>query len=299
MADRSLTISPQIVSKRIRHLVRDFLGYVALICCAVILLAPLLWMISTSLKETGRELSYPPQWLPKPVVWQNYVEIWSYIPYGLYFRNSVIVTVGATAGSMLCSALVAFGFARLRFPGRDILFVLVLSTLMLPAVVTLVPNFILFRQLGWIDTFLPLIIPSWLGQGAYGQGAFYIFLMRQFYRTIPYEYDEAARVDGASALQIFWHVILPLSLPPLTVVGIFAFLANWNDFLYPLVFIQSPERTVLALGVRSMMSSSERGMPWNLIMAGSFLMVLPCLIALLIGQKYFIRGIATSGLAGR
>lgn len=293
------TISRQIISKRIYHSARNLLGYGALIVCAVILLLPLWWMISTSLKETGRELSYPPQWIPNPAVWRNYIEIWDFIPYGVYFRNSMIVTVGATAGSMLCSALVAFGFARLRFPGRNILFMLVLSTLMLPAVVTLVPNFILFRQLGWIDTFLPLIIPSWLGQGAYGQGAFYIFLMRQFYMGIPREYDEAARVDGASALQIFWHILLPLSVPPLVVVGIFAFLANWNDFLYPLIFIQSPNKTVVAIGIRSMMDASERGIPWNLIMAGSFLMVLPCLIALLVGQKYFVKGIATSGLAGR
>jgi ABC-type glycerol-3-phosphate transport system permease component len=299
MAQATYPFSRPLVRKRVRQIAGKTLLYVILVAGAVFLIAPLLWMISTSLKAPGKELTFPPQWIPNPTVWYNYLEIWSFKPFARYFYNSFVITFGATAGSMLVSSLVAFGFARMRFWGRDVLFAILLSTLMLPAVVTLLPTFILFKELRWLDTFLPLIVPSWLGQGAYGQGAFYIFLMRQFYLTIPYEFDEAARVDGANPIQIYWRIILPLSVPALVAVGIFSFLANWNDFLYPVVFLSSPQMLTVALGMRSMMQAAERGVPWGLLMVISFLTIIPPVVVLLVGQKYFIRGVVMSGLAGR
>jgi multiple sugar transport system permease protein len=206
--------------------------------------------------------------------------------------NTTTVTGLAVLGNVLTSSLVAFGFARLRFPGRGFLFILLLSTMMLPDVVLLVPQFILFRELGWVDTLLPLIVPSFLGGSAFN-----IFLVRQFYLTIPRDFDEAARLDGASNWQIWRQVVLPLSTPVLIAVAIFSFVYHWNDFMGPLIYLQSENMKTLALGLRAFISPADAS--WNVSMAASMFLVVPVLVVFFVGQRYFIRGVAMTGIAGR
>ena len=277
-------------------------NYAGLLTGAAISSIPLIWMISTSLKEHGKEFLSPPQWIPNPALWENYSQVWLETNFEFYFLNSVIVSVLATVGTLLSCSIVAFGFARFDFFGKNPLFMLVLSTLMLPGIVTLVPTFILFRHLGWIDTFAPLIVPFWFGGGASG-GAFFVFLMRQFMLQLPRELDEAALVDGASWPRIYWSVIMPLMGPALAATAIFSFIHHWNDFLHPLIFLISERWRTLALGLRYFLYEEGSGgygdSHWNLLMAASVAMVIPILIIFFSAQKYFIRGIALSGLTGR
>jgi multiple sugar transport system permease protein len=212
--------------------VRTGLLYLLLTAIGVVMLTPLLWMVSTSLKQRGMEFASPPQWIPHPIVWANYYETVTLVPFHLYFLNTVIITFFSTVGSLLTAAMVAYGFARIPFPGRRFLFVLLLSTLMLPYVVTLIPSFLLFKYLRWLDSFLPLIVPSF-----FGGSPFFIFLIRQFYATIPTDLDEAAEIDGAGYFRIWWSILLPLSRPALATVVIFSFIWNWNDFLGPLIYL--------------------------------------------------------------
>jgi ABC-type glycerol-3-phosphate transport system permease component len=266
--------------------------YLSLLAGALIAVFPVIWMVSTSLKQTGSEFEFPPRIIPSPVAWSNYLIAAQSAPFDVYFRNSFGVTMLASLGTLLSASFVAYGFARLRFFGREFLFLVLLSTLMLPDIVTLIPRFILFRSLGWYDTLLPLIVPAW-----FGGGAFYVFLIRQYYLTIPYELEEAARVDGASTLYIFTRIMLPLSGPALAAVAIFAVVSNWNDFLGPLIFTQSPQYRTVALGLRSFLGEYHNS--WNLLMAGATAMLVPILVLFLSAQKYFIRGVAMTGLAGR
>ncbi|MBI2940336.1 MAG: carbohydrate ABC transporter permease [Chloroflexi bacterium] len=256
------------------------------------MLAPFAWMVSTALKETGREFTFPPEFLPNPVVWRNYPEALTLMPFPLFLGNTLTIAITAMAGVLLTSSMVAFGFARLHFPGRSFLFGLLLSTMMLPGIVTLIPQFILFKTLGWYDTFLPLIVPYWFGGGAVN-----VFLIRQFFMTIPLELDEAARIDGASNLTIYWRIMLPLSGPVLATVGVLGFLYMWNDFLHPLIYITSMEKRTLALGIvgfKGLYSTM-----WNLMMAASSVMVIPVIILFFAAQRYFVRGVVLTGLAGR
>jgi ABC-type glycerol-3-phosphate transport system permease component len=207
--------------------------HVVLIGLGVLFIAPLLWLVSTSLKRSGTEMVYPPQWIPHPIMWSNYkTALFDLQPFLLYLRNTATVATGVTIGDVLVTSLAGYAFARLRFPGRNVLFMGILATLMLPNIVTIIPTFLLMRSLHWIDTFLPLIVPAWGGASADG-GAFSIFLFRPFFLTIPHELDEAVRIDGASPLRIWWNVLLPLSGPVLISVVIFDVLNSWNDFLLP------------------------------------------------------------------
>ncbi|MGW5365940.1 carbohydrate ABC transporter permease [Actinopolymorpha pittospori] len=266
--------------------------YVVMVALAFVFLIPMIWLVSTSLKSQGQVFAYPPVWIPDPLQWGNYVEAISRAPLLVWLANTVMIAVLALAGTLLSSSLVAFGFARLRFPGRRVLFILLLSTMMLPDVVTLVPQFVLFRSIGWVDTFLPLIVPSFLGGGAFN-----IFLVRQFYLTIPRDFDEAARLDGASNLRIWWHIILPLSRPVLVAVGIFSFVYHWNDFLLPLIYLQSEGNKTLALGLRAFISPTDAS--WNISMAASMFLVIPVLIVFFVAQRQFIRGVVMTGIQGR
>lgn len=259
---------------------------------SVIFLIPMIWLISTSLKSQGQVFAYPPVWVPNPIRWSNYAEAMTRAPLLVWLSNTVVITFVALAGTLLSSSLVAFGFARLRFPGRRVLFVLLLSTMMLPDVVTLVPQFVLFRSLGWVNTFLPLTVPAFLGGGAFN-----IFLVRQFYLTIPRDFDEAARIDGASNLRIWWHIMLPLSRPVLIAVGIFSFVYHWNDFLLPLIYLQSEGNKTLALGLRAFISPTDAS--WNVSMAASMFLVIPVLIVFFVAQRQFIRGVVMTGIQGR
>jgi ABC-type glycerol-3-phosphate transport system permease component len=260
-----------------------------------VMLIPFLWMISTSLKISTEVFATPPQWIPWPPQWINYLSAWA--PKGLpetfntYLKNTLIITFFNTLGAIVSSSFVAFGFARLRFKGRDFLFILLLGTMMIPVQVTMIPQFILFRSLGWIDTFLPLIVPNF-----FAISAFNVFLLRQFFMTLPPELDEAALIDGCSYFDIYWRIIMPLSWPVVATIAVFSFVYNWNDFLNPLIYLNSSQNFTLALGLQTF--TTVYGSSYHLMMAASMLMLLPIIVVFFIGQKYFIEGIATTGLKG-
>jgi multiple sugar transport system permease protein len=273
--------------------------HVVLIGACLLAIAPSAWMFSTSLKTADNAIKYPPQILPKPVVPGNYWEVVStgHTNFLLWARNTMVVAVLTVAGTTLSSALVAYGFAKIPFPGRNVLFVVMLATMMIPFPVTMVPLFSLFRWLGdftgmqWIGTFKPLWVPAWFGS------AFSIFLLRQFFLTIPNDFSEAARIDGCSEIGIFVRVILPLARPALAVVALFSFMAAWNDFLAPLVYLQRPEQFTLALGLQNFQSQMG-GTPWQLLMAASVLVIAPVIGLFFLAQRTFIQGIATTGIKG-
>ncbi|MFN8489032.1 MAG: carbohydrate ABC transporter permease [Caldilineaceae bacterium] len=265
-----------------------------LLALSAVMVIPFFWMVSTSLKIRGTEFVFPPVWIPRPAIWTNYYTAIfdSGLPFPGFLQNTVIITVANMVGVLFAASLAGFGFARMRFPGREKFFLLVLSTLMLPEIVTQIPSYLLFRSLHWIDTFLPLIVPTYLGGGAFN-----IFLFRQFFMSIPFELDEAARIDGASTWQIYARVILPLSKPVLATVAIFTFLANWNAFMGPLIYLNSIEKMTLAVGLLAF--QGLRGTEWNLMMAAAAVMIVPVLIIFFAAQRYFIEGIVTSGFGGR
>jgi len=249
-------------------------------------------MVTTSLKEQGQVFQVPPVWIPNPVRWDNYPEATHRAPLWLWLYNTATITVFATIGNVISSSLVGFGFARLRFPGRNVLFILLLSTMMLPPVVTLVPKFILFRTVGWNNTFYPLIVPAF-----FGVNAFNIFLVRQYYLTIPLDMDEAARIDGASNWQVWWRILVPISLPVLVAVAIFSFVQYWNEFLDPLIFLQSEQMKTLSLGLRAFINPNDAS--WHITMAASMWLITPMIAIFFIGQRHFIQGAAMSGITGR
>ena len=268
------------------------LALVVIVAGAVVITMPLAWMVSTSLKKSTEVFVLPPQWIPPTPQWVNYKTVFEAAPFGRYFLNSAIVTGFSVVGSLLSCSLAAYGFARLRFPGRGILFVLLLSTLMLPATVTIVPRFIVFEQLGWLNSFKPLIVPSFFGN------AFNIFLLREFFRTIPNDLEDAARLDGASTLRIFATIVLPLSKPALVTVALFTFINSWNDFFNPLLYLSSEEKYTIAIGVINFTGSNRVGPQMHLLMAASFLATIPVLIVFFLAQRLFVKGIVFSGLKG-
>lgn len=292
------TIKPRATSglgsqvRRTREAVYEYSMHAFLFLLGIPILVPFAWMVSTSLKERGSEFSIPQKWLPDPIAWHNYVDAFTKMNFPLYTRNTVLITVTAIIGTMLTSSLAAYGFARLRFPGRDWLFNFVLATMMLPGIVTLVPTYVLFHMIHWVDTFLPLIVPYWLGGTP-----FYIFLLRQFILTMPYDLDEAARIDGASTWQIWWTITLPLCKPALATVGIFSFMGRWNDFLEPLIYLNSRENFTLALGLRSF--QDFYGADWAYMMAIAVVMTIPVLVVFFSAQRFFMRGIVMTGISGR
>ena len=266
------------------------IGYAVLILGSAVSLIPFLWMLSSSFKDPAYIFSDPIQWIPKPWLWANYAKAFERMPFALYTWNTVEITTLSLIGQLISCSLVAFGFARMRFPGRDVLFVVLLSTMMLPAQVTMIPVFKIFATVGWYDTFLPLIVPSFFG------APFFIFLLRQYLMTIPREMDEAARIDGASTWQVYRHILLPQMKPALATVSIFAFMGSWNDFLGPLIFLDSPAKRTLALGLYAF--QGQYAVDWNYLMAASTVVMLPLLIIFIIGQKYFIQGVVVSGVKG-
>ena len=263
---------------------------------AILFLAPFLWMDSTSLKDPRFTYIFPPQIIPDPVRWDNYVRVFQRLPFLKYGWNTVRMTGLCLIGHLATASLVAYGFARLRFPGRDVLFILLLSTMMLPAQVTLIPTFLIYRQLDWIDTFKPLILPDWLGGVP-----FTVFLLRQFISTLPVEMDEAAKIEGCGYFGIYWRIILPLITPGLAAVAIFVFMWNWNDIFYSLIYLSSEKNWTLVLGLNFMRRDSALGvgnMEAELIMAASIVVMLPCLLVFFFAQKYFIQGIVFTGVKG-
>lgn len=265
--------------------------YLLLIGGSILFLIPFIWMLSTSFKTLEDVWVLPPQWIPKPFIWKNYFKALTVLPFFKYTINTVIITVSCIAGTLLSASLVAYGFARMRFPGKGPLFFILIATMMIPAQVTLIPTFILFKYLGWIDTFLPLIVPSF-----FGGSAFAVFMLRQFFLTIPVELDEAAILDGCTPFEIYWRIILPLSKPALGSLAIFIFMGTWNDFLGPLIYINSMDKRTIALGLQAFMG--QYAGEWNLMMAAAVIFLLPCLIIFFVAQKWFVQGIVVSGVKG-
>jgi ABC-type glycerol-3-phosphate transport system permease component len=276
-------------SRHAAETLRMTLVYVALAVGGIIVSIPFVWMLSTSLKDEGSVFLYPPQWWPQPLQPQNYVQAMTVLPFALFFRNTLITTLVPLVGALFSCSLVAYSFARLRWPGRDIWFLVLLATLMLPEQVTMIPRFILFRNLGWINTFYPLIVPPF-----FAVGAFNIFLLRQFFMTISTETDDAAKIDGAGVLGIYWRILLPLSKPALAAVAVFVFKAHWDDFLSPLIYLHSQSNFTLALGLRAF--QGEYGTDWNLLMAASLVVMLPVLLLFFFLQRYFIQGVVFTGI---
>jgi multiple sugar transport system permease protein len=268
--------------------------YLVLGSLSILFVAPFAWMLSVSVQDLSGVFAHPFRWFPENWHWENYRQVTSLLPFWRYAGNTVFITALVLVGTLLSCSLVAYGFARLRFRGRDTLFALCLSTMMLPGQVTMIPLYMLFARLGWIDTYYPLILPAFFGS------PFYIFLLRQFFLTIPREYDEAALLDGASRLRIYWSIILPLARPALITVALFTFVGTWNDFFGPLIYLNSPDRATLTLGL-SMLKSQVIGTgstPWQLLMAGAVLIMLPNILIFFLAQKHFIKGIAAGGLRG-
>lgn len=265
--------------------------YLVILAGSAIMLFPLLWLLSSSFKDQAKIFIFPPQWIPQPWRFDNYTLVFDRIPFVRFYANTILVTGLAMVGQIAAASLVAFGFARLRFPGRDLLFLVLLSTIMIPYQVTLIPTFVLFRILGWLDTYAPLILPYWLGGGA-----FYVFMLRQFYMRLPVDLDDAARIDGASTFGIYWRIILPQARPALGVMAVLTFLGHWNDFFNPLIYLNTTEKYTLALGIN--LFRSFQTTQWNLLMAASVMVTLPCILLYAFAQRYFIQGIVFTGLKG-
>ncbi len=266
--------------------------HAVLLAGSVLFLFPLVWMMSTALKPLEQTMIMPPQWFPSPVEWENFWDAVTYIPFFAYARNTVTIAVLGTLGTVLSSSVVAYGFARIEWKGRDIVFLVLLATMMVPFPVTMVPLYAVFRELRWIGTFRPLWVPAW-----FGASAFNVFLLRQFFLTIPRDFDDAARIDGCSEFGIYRRVVVPLSRPALAVVALFHFMFCWNDFLGPLIYLIDQDSFTLALGLQ-FFQSRQGGTPWNLLMAASTLVVAPIIILFFFTQRTFIQGIAMSGLKG-
>jgi len=261
-----------------------------LIALGVLYALPLLWMISTSLKTLRQIFVYPPQWIPNPVVWRTYADIFWYAPFHRYFLNTLFIEAACITGSLVSCSLVAYGFSRFRVPGRNVLFVLMLSTMMLPYPVWMIPLYNLFTKIRWGDTCLPLTIPAFFG------APLYIFLLRQFFLTLPRELEDAAKVDGCSHVRIYRQIVLPLTNPALATVSIFVFMGVWNDFLGPLLYLSDPTKYTLARGLQVFLS--QHGAEWSLLMGASTLIVLPVIIVFFFTQKQFIQGIVMTGIKG-
>jgi len=266
------------------------LGYLVAVVVAFLFLLPLFWMVSSSLKPNYQVLEFPPRWIPRPAVWSNYPEALTYVPFGRYTLNTLVVSLLTIVGHLVSSTLVGYGFARLRAPGKDALFIVLLATMMLPYPVTMVPIYVAFKNIGWINSFKPLIVPAFFGS------PFYIFLLRQFFLTLPPELEDAARVDGASSFQIFTRVILPNAVPALATVAVFSFQTSWNDFLAPLIYLHDQTKYTVSLGLSFFRSSYD--IRWAYLMAASLVTMLPVVIVFFLAQRLFIEGIALTGLKG-
>ncbi|MFB3895902.1 MAG: carbohydrate ABC transporter permease [bacterium] len=280
-----------IKSKRYQHLVFNIIIYLLCTAGAVLFVLPFIWMISTSLKDSNAVFTFPPQWIPRPTQWSNYPESWTLLPFTRFLMNTCIITFSCIIGQAVSASLVAYGFARMEFKGNRTLFIILISTMMLPGQVTMIPSFLIFKALHWINTFKPLIVPAF-----FGGGAFFIFLLRQFFLTIPRDLDEAATIDGCNKFDIFWRIMLPLSKPVLATVVVFSFIGNWNDFMGPLIYLNSEQNYTLAIGLNLFQGYHQTS--YNLLMAASLIVLLPVLIIFFLAQRYFIEGITLTGIKG-
>jgi multiple sugar transport system permease protein len=256
---------------------------------------PFFWTVSSSLKVPSEITTSPPVFIPAQLQFGNYVRAWTKVPFLTFYMNSLIVTVLAVSGQVLSASLVAYGFARFQFPFRNALFMLVIATLIVPWEVTIIPSFLLYKWLGWLDTLKPLIVPSW-----FGGSPLYIFLLRQFFLSIPRDLDEAAEMDGANSFRILWQILVPLCMPALTTVAIFSFLQHWNEFIQPLIFLNTQDNYTVSLGLRLFQTSpADPGEPKeHLLMAAAVIATIPCIVLFFAAQRFFVRGIVMSGIKG-
>lgn len=292
MSSAVQTMPPSTVSQRRSRRLQHLLSHLVLVLGAVVILFPIAWMLSTSLKGPTQVKQFPPIWIPQPIVWENYsnaVTIFP-VPFLLFVWNSLYLSLGNVIGSIVSNTIVAFAFARLRFRGSRWLFLVVLSTMMLPQQVTMIPLFILFSKLGWINSYKPLIVPQFFAN------AFYVFMLRQFFTTIPRDLDDAARIDGCGILGLFWRIILPLAMPAVGIVAIFEFTGSWNWFLGPLIYLSKMETFPLALAL-SYLNATYRVL-WSELMVVSFIAMIPPLLLFFVAQKAYIQGIVVTGVKG-
>lgn len=280
------------ILRHIRRAAGEGISHLILIAVAVLFFVPFVWLVVTSLKPIEQVFTDPPQWIPRPILWQNYVEALTSpaFPFLRLLRNTLFYTVTSTLGVVISSIIVAYAFARLEFRGRDLLFAITLSTMMLPGIVTLIPTYILFRWFGWVGTYAPLIVPYFFGS------AYNIFLLRQFMMTIPWELTDAAKVDGANEFTTMVRIVTPLIKPALLVIAVFHFMWTWNDFFGPLIYLDEITEYPLVMGLYAF--QSRFGVKWNLMMAASLSTTLPLIILFFIAQRYFIEGITLTGLKG-
>jgi ABC-type glycerol-3-phosphate transport system permease component len=277
---------------RIDRILRTIIVYGLLIGLTLLFIFPFFWMILSALKPQYQIYIWPPKWIPDPIQWSNFKDVFSnpYLPFDTFIKNTMILEVGIISGRLLSCTLVAYGFARLEAPGKNILFGLLMATLMIPNAITRIPTFMLFTKFHWINTFKPLIVPAWFGE------AYAIFLMRQFFRTIPKELEEAAVVDGASRLHIIFRIIVPLSVPVLTVIAVLSFKDIWNDFFGPLLYLNETSKYTVSLGLAYL--NGQYDVKMNLLMAASVTLMVPTLVLFFIAQRTFVEGISMTGLKG-
>ena len=275
------------------RLTTHIISHALLLLGAAIMLLPLAWMVSTSLKQQSEVFLFPPRWIPKQFMWSNYAYVFTVMPFSHFMLNTSIITGLNILGNVSSCSLVAYAFARLKARGKNALFFLVLSTMMLPFHVTMIPQFVMFSRVGWVNTFLPLTVPAFFAN------AYQVFLLRQFFRNIPRELDDAAAIDGCGPFGIFWRIVLPLSGPIIVTIVLTSFLYHWNDFLGPLIYLNSQDKQTLALGLAQVLGYAAGGQGrWEILMAASTLTLLPCIVAFALGQRYFVQGIALTGLKG-
>lgn len=278
------------LSQRQRRAIFATFWYIILGVTAVVVMMPYIWMISTSLKDKGEIFSYPPTWIPQAWRFQNYVDAWNAAPFGRYFFNSVVVAVAVTVGQLITCSLAAFAFARMNFKGKNFMFALFLTTTMISTQVTLVPSYLVLKNLHWLDTYQGLIVP-------FLASAFGVFMLRQQFMTLPRDLEDAAKLDGCGRLRFLWEIVLPLSKPMLASQALFAFMGNWNSYLWPLIVTTSKNMRTLQIGLRYFVSQ-EGGTQWGLFMAATFFVSLPVVIFYFVIQKSFVEGIAATGLKG-
>ncbi|HXF62715.1 MAG TPA: carbohydrate ABC transporter permease [Caldilineaceae bacterium] len=276
-----------------RRMVSRLATHAVLVGMALLMLFPLVWLVSTSLKHPSKQMLWPPQLIPNPVYFQNYRDLFVLAPMGNYLFNSFKISILSVIGVCFSSSLAAFAFARMRFRGSRVLFAILLATMMLPYAVTVIPTFVIMKNLGWLNTHYPLIVPSFFGS------AYFVFLLRQTYRAVPQDLFDAATIDGAGFFQIYWRIFIPLGMPALVTVALFAFLGSWNDLFGPLIYLSSQEKMTVSLGLTYLRGRAGTGVERvGVIMAGSMLGVIPMLVLYSFGQKYFVQGLAKTGLKG-
>ncbi len=294
-ADKRGWIAGQQSSITNRLLWRGLL-YLLLTLGLALFLLPMVWLVSGSLKPDGQVFTIPPTFIPRPIVWSNYPQALNKFPFWVSLKNTMTIVIGVLLGRVLTASLVAYSFARLRFPGRSVLFVIVLSTMMIPYHVVLIPQYLIFRNLNWLNTALPIIVPNW-----FGGGAFFIFMMRQFFMSLNQEIDEAARIDGCGFFSVFWRVILPQSLPALGALSIFTFMGEWNDFFAPLIYLNTEDKMTLAVAIRTWQfdtNTTYQAATWPELMVMSTILTIPPVLVFFFLQRYFIQGVVVTGVKG-